>query len=165
MVLLAEVDDTARAIAIIGAVAGIGKIIWDITAYWLQGRQSLKCKVWAEDEPRAILVKATNRGRRPVFVQRAVLYYQLGGQELSINLEKATDPGQDRRVEPFGDSEIFKWTVTANQIMQFRLGFQEDPDYLYISVRSQAGEVQRIPNEQFQGIVRHLLSEFDPPVA
>jgi hypothetical protein len=162
--MFAEVDEVARGIAILGLVAAFGKILWDITAYWLQGRQALTCDVWAEDEPRTLLVKVVNKGRRPVFVQRGVLCYQLGGQDLSINLNKANQPDQDRRLEAYGDSEVFRWVLDAEHIMQFHLGFQEDPDCLYISVRSQAGEVCRIPNEQFQGIIRHLLNEFDPPV-
>jgi hypothetical protein len=127
MVLLAEVDETARAIAVIGALAAIGKILWDVIAYYLQGRQSLRCDVWPDNEPRHLSVRVTNLGRRPVFVQRALLYYQLGGQELCIHLEKGKEPGHDRRLEPFGDSEIFTWTVTADKIMQFRLGSRKTP--------------------------------------
>ena len=165
MTLLAEVDVTARAIAIIAAIAGFGKIIWDGYAYFHQAAQSLRIKLWAEDEPRSLVLMVTNKGRRPVFVQRAVLCYQLGGQELTLDLLKKDRPSQDRKLEPFGDSEEFRWEVTSDKIMQFRLGFQEDPAYLYVSLRSRAEEIHRIPNEQVRRMARHILNEFNPPSA
>jgi hypothetical protein len=159
---MADVDITARVVAGLAAIGAWGKILWDACAYWHQGRQHLSTNVWAEDEPRGLHVKVTNIGRRPVYVQRAVLCYTLQGQELYIDLLKKTAPEDDRKLEPFGDSEFFRWLVSSDKIMQLKLGFQQDPDYLYIVVRSRSGEIHRISNQEVQGMVRHLLNEFNP---
>ena len=159
MILLAEVDLTARWIAAIGAVAGVGKIVWDIIAYYLQGVQNLGTTVQAEDETKAIAVRVTNRGRRHIFVQKVTLCYKLGGQELTIDLLKKDNSQHDKRIEAYGDSEEFRWVANSDKIVQLRLGFQEDPNSPYISIRSLSGEIHRIPNQEVQGVVGSLLNE------
>ncbi len=161
---VAAVDWTARGIAIVAAAASVGRLLWEITKYWMDGKRKLKTEFSATDEPRGLRLVVTNVGRRPVFVMVARLVYRLGGQDLHVDLRKANAPDQDRVLSPHGDAEVFQWRVNSDQIMQFRLGFQEDPDSLYISVLSQGGEVQRIPNKEVQGIVRHVLNEFDPEI-
>jgi hypothetical protein len=163
--LFAEVDEVARALATLGVMAAFGKIAWDIVAFYIQGASNLVTQVGADDEPPTLWVKVTNVGRRSVYVQKAVLCWRLGGQDRETNLLKAENPDNDSELKAFGQTILFSWTLAGFVAQEIRLAFQEDPECFFISVRSQGGEVKRIPNEEVQGILRHLLNEWEPPVA
>ncbi|MEQ9305215.1 MAG: hypothetical protein RJQ14_15005, partial [Marinoscillum sp.] len=88
----------------------------------------------------------------------------LGGQELDILMQKQTDPDQVRILEPHGDAETFRLLLNSQNVMQFRLGFRENPESLYIKIFSDGGEIHHIPNGQVINKVRSLLNEFDPEI-
>ena len=159
-------DYVARAIAIAGVILTLLKIFWDIFAWRSQGILNLGFDVVA-NEHNHVEVRVTNRGRVPVFVQKAVLAYNLGGQVLFVDLAKQTDPDHDTKLEVGGQSLLLRSTFPAETRMQIRLGFVENPHFPYISVRSEAGELLCIGNGVVQPVLRqtfnlHVFNEASP---
>jgi hypothetical protein len=154
----------ALAVSAGSLVVSVLSLTWSICMWRSQGRRNLGVDA-RSNEQNQIEVRVANQGRVAVYVQKAVLVYDLGGQELSVDITKQNDPERDSKLEVGGQSLLFRSNLSDYSRQLLGLGFQGNRHFPYIALESEAEELLRLGNGIVRPVLVQLLNlhEFNPP--